>query len=153
MPRLGDVGVRQSGNYPRPQGGRGTIRHLMVPWPGATQAMRMLREDPGIDVGIHLSVICDMPSRRHGPLAGAEAAPSLTDESGMFYGLERKTGSGSQMAPVYGGAGWPRRSARCTGGSVLLPSPGVRGWARSPGAQELTPSAAAPGLRLGSAAR
>jgi chitin disaccharide deacetylase len=33
---------------------------LMVPWPEAAQAMRMLRENPEVHVGIHLSVICDI---------------------------------------------------------------------------------------------
>jgi chitin disaccharide deacetylase len=63
---------------------------LMVPWPGAAQALRMLAENPGVHAGIHLSVICDMPGYRWGPLAPVDAVPSLTDESGLFYGLERE---------------------------------------------------------------
>lgn len=63
---------------------------LMVPWPGAAQAMRMLAENPDVHAGIHLSVICDMPGYRWGPMAPADAVPSLLDESGLFYGLDRK---------------------------------------------------------------
>ena len=63
---------------------------LMVPWPGAAQAMQMLRENPEIDFGVHLSVICDMPRCRAGPVAPLEAVSSLVDESGRFYGEERR---------------------------------------------------------------
>jgi chitin disaccharide deacetylase len=62
---------------------------LMVPWPGAGQAMRLLRKNPGIDVGIHLSVVCDQPRYRCGPVAGPDAVPSLVDGSGMLYPEER----------------------------------------------------------------
>ena len=65
---------------------------LMVPWPGAGQAMRMLAGHPEADVGIHLSVVCDLPGNRCGPAAGADAVPSLVDGSGMFWPLERRAG-------------------------------------------------------------
>jgi predicted glycoside hydrolase/deacetylase ChbG (UPF0249 family) len=63
---------------------------LMVPWPGAAEAIRMLQENPGISFGLHLSVICDLPGYRYGPVAPAGTVPSLTDGSGCFYGLERR---------------------------------------------------------------
>src|ERR1700716_311504 len=62
---------------------------LMVPWPGAPHAMRMLRDNPDIPFGVHLTVICDMPGYRCGPLAPRDATPSLLDESGTFYDLSR----------------------------------------------------------------
>jgi hypothetical protein len=34
---------------------------LMAPWPGASEAMRMLRENPDVPFGVHLTVVCDMP--------------------------------------------------------------------------------------------
>jgi len=62
---------------------------LMAPWPGAAQAMRMLRENPHVPFGVHLTVVCDMPGYRWGPLAPADSVPSLVDGSGRFHGLER----------------------------------------------------------------
>lgn len=61
---------------------------LMAPWPGAAQAMRMLRENPNISFGVHLTVICDMAGYLWGPLAPHGTVPSLIDESGSFYDLE-----------------------------------------------------------------
>lgn len=63
---------------------------LMVPWPAAAQGMQLLREHPEIDVGVHLSVICDMPGHRFGPVAPQDTVPSLVDESGRFYGEDRR---------------------------------------------------------------
>jgi predicted glycoside hydrolase/deacetylase ChbG (UPF0249 family) len=62
---------------------------LMVPWPEAAGAMRSLGDDPDIDFGIHLSVICDMPDYRRGPVAPRDEVPSQIDESGRFYGEDR----------------------------------------------------------------
>ena len=62
---------------------------LMTPWPGAGQAMDILREHPEIGFGVHLSVICDMPGHRWGPLAPAEAVPTLVEDDGCFLRTER----------------------------------------------------------------
>jgi predicted glycoside hydrolase/deacetylase ChbG (UPF0249 family) len=61
----------------------------MAPWPGASEAMRMLRENPDVPFGVHLTVVCDMPAYRWGPVAPEDAVPSLIDESGSFYDQER----------------------------------------------------------------
>ena len=57
------------------QGVLGAIRHgvaqaasLMVPWPGAAQAMAMLRENPDVSFNLHLSVICDVPGYQYNPV-------------------------------------------------------------------------------------
>jgi chitin disaccharide deacetylase len=63
---------------------------LMAPWPRAAQGMRMLREHPNVHFGVHLSVVCDMPGYQWGPVAPAGSVPTLIDESGEFYVLERK---------------------------------------------------------------
>jgi hypothetical protein len=63
---------------------------LMVPWPGAAQAISMLRENPDISFGIHLSVVCDLPGHRYGPVAPAGVVSSLTDGSGRFHRLEQR---------------------------------------------------------------
>ena len=61
---------------------------LMTPWPGAAEAIRTLREHPDIPFGVHLSVVCDNPDYRWGPLAPADAVPSLVDESGRFHHVD-----------------------------------------------------------------
>jgi chitin disaccharide deacetylase len=62
---------------------------LMAPWPGAAQAMRMLREHPDLPFGVHLTAVCDMPDYRWGPLTPGEKVASLIDQAGHFHGLER----------------------------------------------------------------
>jgi predicted glycoside hydrolase/deacetylase ChbG (UPF0249 family) len=61
---------------------------LMVPWPGAAQAMRLLGEHPDLPSGVHLTAVCDMESYRWGPLTSGERVTSLIDESGHFHTLE-----------------------------------------------------------------
>ncbi|MBF9067106.1 polysaccharide deacetylase family protein [Streptacidiphilus fuscans] len=58
---------------------------LMVPCPGAVDAMRRLRRRPEIGFGIHLTMVCEMPRLRWGPLAGAEKVPSLLDRQGSLF--------------------------------------------------------------------
>lgn len=62
---------------------------LMVPCPGAAQAIQLLTDNPEIHVGVHLSVIRDIEQYRWGPLAPMERVPSLLDESGSFYSTGR----------------------------------------------------------------
>lgn len=62
---------------------------LMVPCPWALHAMHLLREDPGIAFGVHLTAICDTVNYRWGPLTPKEQVPSLVDEAGYFYSFER----------------------------------------------------------------
>lgn len=58
---------------------------LMVPCPAAPDAMRRLAETPGLPVGVHLSVVRDIPTYPWGPLAPRERVPSLLDEEGLLY--------------------------------------------------------------------
>ncbi|MFC5000642.1 polysaccharide deacetylase family protein [Dactylosporangium cerinum] len=58
---------------------------LMVPCPGAQDAMRLLRGKPEIPFGIHLTLVCDTTHDRWGPLTGKEKVPSLLDAAGELY--------------------------------------------------------------------
>jgi chitin disaccharide deacetylase len=58
---------------------------LMVPCPSATHAMQLLRERPEIPFGIHLTLFCDMPDPRWGPLSAQEKVPSLLNETGELF--------------------------------------------------------------------
>jgi chitin disaccharide deacetylase len=62
---------------------------VMVPCPWALHAMHLLRENPAIPFGVHLTVICDSVNYRWGPLTCKDKVPSLLDETGYFYSVER----------------------------------------------------------------
>jgi hypothetical protein len=65
--------------------GIATSCSLMVPCPAASHAMQVLRERPGIPFGVHLTLVCDTPHRRWGPLTAKERVPSLLDETGGLF--------------------------------------------------------------------
>ncbi|MFC4044550.1 polysaccharide deacetylase family protein [Dactylosporangium siamense] len=58
---------------------------LMVPCPGAQDAMRLLRRKPEIPFGIHLTLVCDTTHDRWGPLTARERVPSLLDAAGELF--------------------------------------------------------------------
>jgi predicted glycoside hydrolase/deacetylase ChbG (UPF0249 family) len=62
---------------------------LMAPWPGAPEAMHLLREHPDLQFGVHLTAVCDMVDYRRGPLTPGEKVQSLIDDAGHFHGLDR----------------------------------------------------------------
>ncbi len=62
---------------------------LMVPCPGAAHAMQLLKENPDISFGVHLSVIRDIDHYLWHPLVSKDRVPSLLDENGNFYFDER----------------------------------------------------------------
>ena len=62
---------------------------LMVPCPWALHAMHLLSEYPDLSFGVHLTVICDALHYRWRPLTSREKVPSLIDETGFFYHIER----------------------------------------------------------------
>jgi chitin disaccharide deacetylase len=62
---------------------------LMVPCPWAIHAMRLLRENPAIPFGVHLTALCDGADYRWRPLTSQDKVPSLVDETGYFYRFER----------------------------------------------------------------
>jgi predicted glycoside hydrolase/deacetylase ChbG (UPF0249 family) len=62
---------------------------LMIPCPGAAEAMRLLKENPDLPFGVHLSVVRDIAHYRWGPLAPRERVPSLLAEDGDLFPLDR----------------------------------------------------------------
>lgn len=62
---------------------------LMVPCPGAADAIQRLKEHPDLPFGVHLSIVRDIADYRWGPLAAKERVPSLLDEAGDLYRIER----------------------------------------------------------------
>ncbi len=59
-----------------------TTVELMVPCPWFPEAVKMLNENPGLDVGVHLVLTSEWENLKWGPVS---CSPSLTDENGYFY--------------------------------------------------------------------
>jgi len=56
----------------------------MVPCPWFPELTAYARTRPSLDIGIHLTFICERPNFRWGPLLGAARVPSLVDRNGYF---------------------------------------------------------------------
>ncbi|MCK4852943.1 MAG: ChbG/HpnK family deacetylase [Bacteroidales bacterium] len=57
---------------------------LMPPCPWFPEAVKMLKDNPDLDVGIHLVLTSEWDNIKWGPLTDA---PSISDEDGYFYPL------------------------------------------------------------------
>lgn len=62
---------------------------VMVACPWFEEAAEILRANPGIGVGVHLTLNSEWQHYKWGPVAGAAAVPSLVDERGYFPASER----------------------------------------------------------------
>jgi len=62
---------------------------LMTPCPWATHAMNMLKENPDFPFAVHLTLIAEQGNYTWGPLTPKEKVPSLINEWGNFFKLER----------------------------------------------------------------
>ena len=51
--------------------------------------MQLLSDHPDLPFGVHLTVVCDVSHYRCGPLTSRDKVPSLIDETGFFYYVER----------------------------------------------------------------
>lgn len=80
-----DMGYSHSGNLALIKAykeGIQTSIEVIVPSPWFPEAVRMLRENPGTDVGIHLAITSEWDNIKWRPLSDC---PSLLDEDGYFY--------------------------------------------------------------------
>ena len=62
---------------------------LMVPCPWGLHGMHLLRENPDLSFGVHLTAVSEAVYYRWGPVISKERVPSLVDEAGYFYSEER----------------------------------------------------------------
>lgn len=77
-----DLGMHEAVNvaiFDSVENGVATSCSLMVPCPGAADAIRMLRERPHVPFGIHLTLIRDTPRYVWGPSSPKADVPSLLD--------------------------------------------------------------------------
>lgn len=80
-----DMGFSHSANVAHIDGYKnGLIRtaEVIVPGPWFEEAVTMLQENPGLDVGVHLALTSEWRHLKWKPLTHA---PSLVDENGYFY--------------------------------------------------------------------
>lgn len=59
-----------------------TTTNVIVPGPWFPEAARLLRENPGLDAGVHLALTSEWDNVKWRPLT---PAPSLVDEDGYFF--------------------------------------------------------------------
>jgi predicted glycoside hydrolase/deacetylase ChbG (UPF0249 family) len=69
--------------------GIATSCSLMVPCPGAEEAMWLLRERPHIPFGIHLTLVRDHPDDRWAPVSPAREVPTLVEADGLLPRYEQ----------------------------------------------------------------
>lgn len=80
-----DIGSTHAANLGCIQSYKEGIMHsveIMVPCPWFPEAVKMLKESPGLDVGVHITLTSEWENIKWGPLTHA---PSLVDEDGYFY--------------------------------------------------------------------
>lgn len=58
---------------------------VMMPCPWVPQIVRYIKDHPGIDAGLHLTLTSEWKDYRWVPLAGAAAVPGLTDTTGSLW--------------------------------------------------------------------
>ena len=83
--RADDIGSSQAANIACIRSYQdGIVRsvEVMVTAPWFNGAAKMLRENPKLDVGVHLTLTSEWENCKWGPLT---MAPSLVDEQGHFY--------------------------------------------------------------------
>ena len=61
-----------------------TTTSLMACCPWAWEAMTMLRDDPSLSFGVHLTLVNEMPGYRWGPVASRDTVPSIVNRDGFF---------------------------------------------------------------------
>jgi len=80
-----DMGFAHSGNEALIKSfkeGIETTIEVIVPSPWFPEAVRLLKENPAVDVGIHIALTSEWDNSKYRPVSHC---PSLTDEDGYFF--------------------------------------------------------------------
>jgi hypothetical protein len=82
-----DLGMCHSANvggFAALRSGPATCGSLMVPCGWFQEAADVARAEPGLDLGVHLTLNAEWPHYRWGPVAGRTRVPSLLDDQGYL---------------------------------------------------------------------
>lgn len=82
-----DIGMSQAANrgaLAALERGPATCGSVMVPCPGFEEAAESARNDPELDLGVHLTLNAEFANHRWGPAAPASDVPSLRDTDGCL---------------------------------------------------------------------
>ncbi len=83
-----DIGISRSVNraaFAAAENGAVSSLSVMVPALAFDDAAQWLRTHPAVDVGVHLTLTCEWPGRRWGPVLPREMVPSLVEVDGSFH--------------------------------------------------------------------
>lgn len=73
------------GTFQAMQEGVATSCSVMMPCPWAGTFLRISKETPGMDIGLHLVLTSEWKTYRWEPLAGSTLVPGLLDREGSFW--------------------------------------------------------------------
>jgi YdjC-like protein len=92
---LGMCHAANEGGFEALESGPASCGSIMVPCPWFREAADRARANPGLDLGVHLTLNAEWSHYRWGPVAGRAAVPSLVDAEGY---LPRTTAETVQRA-------------------------------------------------------
>ena len=85
---IDDAGMSHDSNlgvYKAMDQGVANSLSVMMPCPWVPEIVRYIKENPGIDAGLHLTMTSEWDLYRWGPLAGKPTVPGLTDSEGCLH--------------------------------------------------------------------
>lgn len=82
------------------QNGTLSSASVMVPCPSFAEAAVYTARNPGLDVGVHLTLTSEWPNYRWGPIALKEKVPSLVDKDGYFWPDSENFGRRANLSEV-----------------------------------------------------
>lgn len=83
-----DIGMSHAANdgaFQALESGPATCGSVMVPCPWFEGAAERARANPELDLGVHLTLNCEYPTYRWGPVSGRTAVPSLCAPDGGMW--------------------------------------------------------------------
>ncbi|MFP6583064.1 MAG: polysaccharide deacetylase family protein [Candidatus Hydrogenedentota bacterium] len=64
---------------------------VMMPCPWVPEIVKYIKENPGVDAGLHLTLNSEWDEYRWGPVAGKPTTPGLVDSEGAMWGQTSET--------------------------------------------------------------